>query len=138
MAAKDEGFSLSQRQEVRYKRFDKQLDNVLQKHLLEVKLIEKDWDTFKEQNPKVWKLYSNLQEVKFRGKNYQFTIDEAANWRLVSEKIQVKGEKLARASEQHKKKHKSIVDEKNQFYANCVKEWQNKVQGKGLYDTDQF
>ena len=25
---------------------------------------------------------------------------------------------------------------KNQFDAYCVKEWQNKVQGKGLYDTD--
>ena len=136
MAARDEGLSLSQRQEVRYKMFDKQLEDLLQKYLLEVKQIEKEWDIFKEQNPKVWKLYSKLQEVRSRDKNYQFTIDEAAYWRLVSEKIEAKGEKIVRASEQHKKKHKSILNEKSQFYASCVKKWQNKVQSKGLYDTD--
>ena len=85
MAAKDKGFSL--RQEVRYKRYDKQLEDLLQKHLLEVKQIEKEWDIFKEQNPKVWKLYSKLQQVRSRDKNYQFTIEKAANWKLDSEKI---------------------------------------------------
>ena len=60
--------------------------------MLEVKVIEKEWDTFKEQNPKVWKLYGKLQEGRSKNKDYQFTINEAANWKLVSEKIQTKGE----------------------------------------------
>ena len=103
---------MSQRQEVSYNRFDKQLEDVLQNQLLEVNQIEKEWDIFKEQNPEVSKFYSKLQEVRSGDKNYQFTIDDAANGRLVSVKIQAKGERIARASEQHKKKHKSIVNEK--------------------------
>ena len=46
------GFSLSQRQQTRYDRFDKQEDLVLQQHLAVVNQIEKEWTIFKEQNSK--------------------------------------------------------------------------------------
>ena len=66
MAGKDEGFSLSKRQETRYIRFDKQQEEALQKHLAVVKQIEKEWEIFKEQNSKALKLYRTLQEAEIK------------------------------------------------------------------------
>ena len=74
MAAKDEGFSLSQRQQTRYDRIDKQEEVVLQKHLAEVKQIEKEWSIFKEQNSKAFKLYNKTQEARNKDSKYQFDI----------------------------------------------------------------
>ena len=42
MAGKDEQFSLNQRQEIRYNRYEKQLANILEAHLARIKLIEKE------------------------------------------------------------------------------------------------
>ena len=136
MAGKDEGFSLSKRQETRYIRFDKQQEEALQKHLVVVKQIEKEWEIFKEQNSKALKLYRTLQEARNKDRNYQFDINEAATWKLISNRIQEKGNKLAEESLKYKKEHKLIEKEKSQFYESCVKEWRDKQQGKGLYDTD--
>ena len=135
MAGKDEGFSLTQRQQNRYDRFEKQQEVALQKHLAIVKQIEKEWDIFKEQNSKAFKLYNKSQEARSKDSKYQFDISEAANWKVISDKIQQKGERIAEESEQYKRKHKIIEEEKRQFYAECVKEWENKKSGKELYDT---
>ena len=79
---------------------------------------------------------NKTQDSRNKDSKYQFDISEAANWKLISDKIQEKGERIAEASEQYKRKHKFIEEEKKQFYAECVKEWRNKELGKGLYDTD--
>ena len=129
------GFSLSQRQQTRYDRFDKQEDLVLQQHLAVVNQIEKEWNIFKEQNSKAFKLYNKTQEARSKDTKYQFDISEAANWKLISDKIQEKGDRIAEESEQYKRRHKQVEEEKKQFYAECVKEWKNRELGKGLYDT---
>ena len=136
MAGKDEGFSLSKRQETRYIRFDKQQEEALQKHLAVVKQIEKEWEIFKEQNSKALKLYRTLQEARNKDRNYQFDINESATWELVSDRIQEKGNNLAEESLKYKKEHKLIEKDKSEFYESCVKEWKDRQQSKGLYDTD--
>ena len=103
MAAKDEEFSLNKRQKARYERFDKQEGIVLQEHLAVVKQIEKEWNIFKEQNPKPFKLYNKSQESRSKDSKYQFDISESANWKLISDKIQEKGDRIAEASDQYKK-----------------------------------
>ena len=55
---------------------------------------------------------------------------------MISDRIQEKGNKLAEESLKYKKEHKLIEKEKSHFYESCVKEWRDKQQGKGLYDTD--
>ena len=135
MAAKDEGFSLSKRQKARYERFDKQEDRVLQEHLAVVKQIEKEWNIFKEQNPKALKLCNKSQEARSNNSKYQFDISESANWKLISDNIQEKGNRLAEASDQYKKKYKLMETEKKEFYASCIKDRKNRELGKGLYDT---
>ena len=92
MAVRDEGFSLTKRQKARYERFDKQEDTLLQEHLAVVKQIEKEWSLFKEQNLKAFQLYTKSQESRSKDSKYQFNISEAANWKLISDKVQEKGE----------------------------------------------
>ena len=135
MAGKDEQFSLNQRQEIRYKRYEKQLSNTLEAHLARVKQIEKEWDTFKEQNSQAFKLYNRTLDSKSKDKNYQLTVNETANWTLISQKIEQKGERVIEASNKYKEEHKRISGERDQFYAECVRECKKEQQGKGLYDT---
>ena len=137
MAGKDEEFSLSQRQEQRYNRYDKQLANILEAHLARVNQIEKEWKTFKEQNSKAFKLYNKTSEARSKDQHYQLTVNETANWTLISDKIEQKRNRIVEESDRYKKEHKRISEERDQFYAECVKEWkkEQKEKRKGLYDT---
>ena len=134
-AGKDEQFSLNQRQESRYNRYEKHLSNILEAHLARVKVIEKEWDTFKEQNSQAFKLYNRTLDSKSKDKHYQLSVNETANWTLISQKIEQKGERVIAESNRYKEEHKRISEERDQFYAECVKEWKREQQGKGLYDT---
>ena len=135
MAGKDEQFSLNQRQEIRYNRYEKNLSNILEAHLARVKAIEKEWDTFKEQNSQAFKLYNRTSELKSKEKHYQLSVNETANWTLIGQKIAQKGERVVAESDRYKEEHKRISEQRDQFYAECVKEWKKIQQGKGLYDT---
>ena len=77
-------------------------------------------------------MYNKTQEARNKDSKYQFNICEAANWKLISDKIQEKGDRIAEASDEYKKKHRLIQAEKKQFYAGCVKEYKNKELGKGI------
>ena len=132
MASKDEEFSLNQRQESRYKRYEKQLSNALGAHLARVKQIEKEWDIFKEQNSQAFRLYNRTSDYKAKDKHYQLSVNETANWTLIGQKIEQKGERVIEASNRYKDEHKRISEEKDQFYAECLKEWKREQQGKGL------
>ena len=135
MASKNESFSLNQRQDIRFKRYEKQLSNALEVHLAKVKQIEKDWDIFKEQNSQAFKLYNRTLDYKTKDKHYQLSVNESANWTLISQKKEQKEASIVTASNKYKEEHKRISQEKDQFYAECVKEWKREQQGKGLYDT---
>ena len=135
MAGKDEEFSLSQRQEQRYNRYDKQLANILEAHLARVNQIEKEWNIFKEQNSKAFKLYNKTSEARAKDQHYQLTVNETANWTLISDKVEQKGNRIVEESDRYKKEHERISEERDQFYAECVKEWKREQKGKGLYDT---
>ena len=135
MAGKDEQFSLNQRQEIRYNRYEKQLANILEAHLARIKLIEKEWETFKEQNSKAFKLYHKTSEARAKDQHYQFNVNETANWTLINDKTEQKGNRIVEESDRYKQEHKRITEERDQFYAECVKEWKREQQGKGLYDT---
>ena len=135
MADKDEGFSLNQRQDSRYKRYEKQLANILEAHLARIKLIEKEWDTFKEQNSKAFKLYNKTSEARAKDQHNQLTVNETANWTLSSDKLEQKGSRIVEESNKYKQEHKRISEERDQFYAECVKEWKKEQKAKGLYDT---
>ena len=135
MEGKDESFSLNPRQESRYKRYDKQLANILEAHLARINIIEKEWETFKEQNSKAFKLYHKTSEARAKDQHYQFTVNETANWTLINDKIEQKGNRIVEESDRYKQEHKRISEERDQFYAGCVKEWKKEQQGKGLYDT---
>ena len=135
MAGKDEQFSLNQRQEIRYNRYEKQLANILEAHLARIKSIEKEWETFKEQNSKAFKLYYKTSEARAKDQNYQFNVNETANWTLINDKTEQKGNRIVEESDRYKQEHKRITEERDQFYAECVKEWKREQQGKGLYDT---
>ena len=135
MAGKDEQFSLNPRQETRYNRYERQLSNILEAHLARVKIIEKEWDTFKEQNSQAFKLYNKTLDLKSKDKHYQLSVNETANWTLIGQKITQKGDKVVAESDRYKEEHKRISEERDKFYAECVKEWKREQQGKGLYDT---
>ena len=135
MAGKDEQFSLNQRQEIRYNRYEKQLANILEAHLARIKLIEKEWETFKEQNSKAFKLYHKTSEARAKDQHYQFNVNETANWTLINDKTEQKGNRIVEESDRYKQEYKRISEERDQFYAECVKEWKREQQGKGLYDT---
>ena len=135
MAGKDEGFSLNQRQEIRYKRYEKQLATALEAHLVRVQQIEKEWNIFKEQNSKAFKLYNKTSEARARDQQYHLTVNETANWTLISDKIEQKGNRIVEESDKHKQEHRNISEQRDWFYAECVKEWKKEQQGKGLYDT---
>ena len=135
MAGKDEQFSLNQRQEIRYNRYEKQLANILEAHLARIKLIEKEWETFKEQNSKAFKLYHKTSEARAKDQHYQFKVNETANWTLINDKTEQKGNRIVEESDRYKQEYKRITEERDQFYAECVKEWKREQQGKGLYDT---
>ena len=136
MASKDGDFRLSQRQEARYKRFDKQLESILQDHLARIKGIEKEWELFKGQNTKAFKLYRQSEEARSKDPKYPLNVNESANWTLISDKLEQKGNKIVEESDRYKRQHKLLEEEKKEFYDNCVKEWQRQKEGKGLYDTD--
>ena len=102
MAGKDEGFSLNQRQDLRYKRYEKQLANILEGHLARIKLFEKEWDTFKEQNSKAFKLYNKTSEARAKDQHYQLTVNETANWTLISDKLEQKGSRIVEESNKYK------------------------------------
>ena len=104
-------------------------------HLARVNQIEKEWDKFKEQNSRAFKLYNKTSEAKAKDKQYQFTVNETANWTLISEKVDQKGSRIVDESNRYKQEHKRIEEEKDQFHAECVKEWKREQKGKGLYDT---
>ena len=100
MASKNENFSLNQRQDIRFKRYEKQLSNALEVHLAKVKQIEKEWDTFKEQNSQAFKLYNRTLDYKTKDKHYQLSVNETANWTLISQKKEQKGRKNSYSSKQ--------------------------------------
>ena len=135
MAGKDGQFSLNQRQEIRYNRYEKQLANILEAHLARIKLIEKEWETFKEQNSKAFKSYHKTSEARAKDQHYQFNVNETANWTLINDKTEQKGNRIVEESDRYKQEYKRITEERDQFYAECVKEWKREQQGKGLYDT---
>ena len=135
MAGKDEQFSLNPRQESRYNGYEKQLANMLEAHLARIKLNEKEWETFKEQNFKAFKLYHKTSEARAKDQHYQFNVNETANWTLINDKTEQKGNRIVEESDRYKQEHKRITEERDQFYAECVKEWKREQQGKGLYDT---
>ena len=80
-------------------------------------------------------MYNKTSEAKARDPHYQLNVNETANWTLIGEKIEQKGERIVDESERYKQEHKTISEERDQFYAECVKEWKREKQGKGLYDT---
>ena len=135
MAGKNGGFRLNSRQDSRYKRYERTLENKLAAHLERVRQIEKEWNTFKEQNSAAFKLYNKTSEAKAKDPHYQLNVNETANWTLIGEKIEQKGERIVEESNRYKQEHKTISEERDQFYAECVKEWRREIQGKGLYDT---
>ena len=100
-----------------------------------VNIIEKEWETFKEQNSKLSNCIIELQDSKSKDKHYQLSVDETANWTLINEKTEQKGNRIVEESDRYKQEHKRISEERDQFYAECVKEWKKEQQGKGLYDT---
>ena len=136
MASKDGGFSLNQRQQARYNRYEKQLASILEKHLATVKQIDKDWATFKEQNSKAFKLYTKTQEARTKDSHYQLNVNESANFKLINDKLEHKSERLVEESNKYKGAHKLLVEERDKFYTECVREWEREQKGKGLYDTD--
>ena len=135
MAGKDEGFSLNQRQQARYNRYQKQLASVLEKNLATVKQIDEDWATFKEQNLKACKFYTKTQEARTKDSHYQLNVNESANFKLINDKLEHKSERLVEESNKYKGAHK-LVEERDKFYTECVREWEREQKGKGLYDTD--
>ena len=136
MASKDGGFSLTQRQEARYNRYEKQLASILEKHLAKVKQIDQEWATFKEQNSKAYKLYTKTEEARSKDPHYQLTVNESANFKLIRDRIEQKSDRLVVEANKYKSEHKLITEEKEQVYADCVREWEREKKGKGLYDTD--
>ena len=97
MTGKDGGFSLNQKQQGRYDRYEKQLASLLERHLARVKEIDRDWATFKEQNSKAYKLYNKTQEARTKDSHYQLNVNESANFKLINDRLEQKSERLVEA-----------------------------------------
>ena len=136
MACKDGGFSLNQRQQARYNRYEKQLASILEKHLATVKQIDKDWAIFKEQNSKALNCILRHRKLGQKDSHYQLNVNESANFKLINDKLEHKSERLVEESNKYKGAHKLLVEERDKFYTECVGEWEREQKGKGLYDTD--
>ena len=119
MASKNENFSLNQRQDIRFKRYEKQLSNALEVHLAKVKQIEKEWDIFKEQNSQAFKLYNRTLDYKTKDKHYQLSVNESANWTLISQKKEQKEASIVAASNKYKEEHKRISRERSVLCRVC-------------------
>ena len=114
----------------------RQLETILKDHLARVNKIEKEWELFKEQNTKAYKLYKKTEENKAKDPKYPLNVNESANWTLISDKLEQKGNRIVEESDRYKRQYKLLEKEKKEFYDNCVKEGQRGQEGKGLYDTD--
>ena len=134
-----DSFSLNQRQEIRYNRYEKQLANILEAHLARIKLNwGKSGKHFKEQNSKAFKLYHKTSEARAKDQHYQFNVNETANWTLINDKTEQKGNRIVEESDRYKQEYKRITEERNQFYAECVKEWKRRTTRKRFVWYFQF
>ena len=71
-------------------------------------------------------MYNRTSDSNSKDKHYQLSVNETANWTLISQKIAQKGERVIDPSNRYKEEHKRISEERDQFYADCVKEWKKE------------